>query len=910
VTIRNLDKIFRPQSVAVVGASDQPGKVGQAVLRNLRSGGFPGSIFPINAKRSTVQGLPAVARVGGLASPPDLAVICTPAATVPVVIRECGEIGTRGVIITSAGFREVGPEGRALEDQIRHEAARYEGLRIIGPNCLGVMAPHSRLNASFAAASPQAGHVAFLSQSGALCTSVLDWALEEEIGFSYFVSIGNMLDVGVGDLIDYFGSDPRTDSIVLYVESVDNARQFMSAARAFARRKPIVVYKAGRFAQSAKAAASHTGAMAGVDAVYDAAFQRAGAVRVSLVDDLFDCAELLARKRIPHGPRLAIVTNAGGPGVIATDALLTRQGTLATLTDDSLVKLNSLLPACWSHGNPVDVLGDAPPERFAEALDLVLADQGVDAALVMLTPQAMTEPTAAARAVGEVASRCHKPVLAVWMGAKSVREGVQVLNRLGVPTYNTPDHAVRSFMYLVSYARNLEILYETPRDIPIAFAVDKHLTRRRFEEVAAPLRNESGAAGLLASAASVLSEKSSKELLDAYGIPVTVPHLAPSADEAVKVAEFIGYPVVLKIASPDITHKTDVGGVVLNVANEAEVRATFQRMTRTASEKRPEARIEGVSIQRMIAVPDGVELILGSKQDPVFGAVMLVGAGGVTAELFQDRALGLPPLNERLARHMLQSLRSWPLLQGYRGKPGVNVDRLIEIIMRFSYLVADFPEITEIDINPLLVTPHDVVALDARMAIDRQRMASPVRPFSHLAIRPYPEQYVRQVTLTDGSELVLRPIKPEDEPRWHDLLASCSQESIWSRFRYLFKETTHEMATRFCYLDYDRELAIVAEVADGGVSNKLVGVGRLVADSDQRQAEYAVLVADGWQSHGLGGLLTDYCLEIARDWRLRQITAETSPDNVRMLAIFRDRGFELDHTVAHDVVMARKKLAG
>jgi acetyltransferase len=870
-------------------------------LQNLRSGGFSGAIYPINAKRSTVQGLPAVAHVGELAVPPDLAVICTPASTVPEVVRECGEIGTRGLIIISAGFREIGPEGRALEDQIRREAARYEGLRIIGPNCLGVMAPHSGLNASFAAGSPQAGHVAFLSQSGALCTSVLDWALEKEIGFSHFVSIGNMLDVGVGDLIDYFGCDATTDSIVLYVESIDDARSFMSAARAFARRKPIVVYKAGRFAQSAKAAASHTGAMAGVDAVYDAAFQRAGAVRVSLVDDLFDCAELLARKRIPKGPRLAIVTNAGGPGVMATDSLLSRQGTLATLSNDSLAKLNSLLPTCWSHGNPVDVLGDAPPERFASALESILADQAVDAALVMLTPQAMTEPTAAARVVGEVASRSPKPVLAVWMGGKSVRQGIEVLNRFGVPTYHTPDHAVRSFMYLVSYSRNLEILYETPRDVPMAFTVDRPLVRGRFDELVASLGNEGSGPP---PTASVLSEESSKELLDAYGIAVTLPLRARTAEEAVKVANLVGYPVVIKIASPDITHKTDVGGVALDVPNEAEVRATFQRVTLAAREKRPDAQIAGVTVQRMVAAPDGVELILGAKQDPVFGAVILVGAGGVTAELFQDRALGLPPLNERLARHMLESLRSWPLLQGYRGRPAVNIDRLIEIIMRFSYLVADFPEIAELDINPLLVTPQEVVALDARMAINRQRITRPGRPFNHLAIRPYPAEYERRVTLADGTECRLRPIKPEDEPLWHELLASCSRESIWSRFRYLFKETTHEMATRFCYLDYDRELAIVAEVeVEGG--KKLVGVGRLVADTDHQQAEYAVLVSDRWQSHGLGGLLTDYCLEIARDWQLRGVIAETSPANTRMLTIFRDRGFELDSTLAPDVILAR-----
>lgn len=897
--VRNLERIFRPQSVAVVGASDQPGKVGYTLLKNLVDAGFPGPIYPVNAKRPSVQGLPAVARISDLPSPPELAVICTPAPSVPAVVRECGDLGIRGIVVISAGFRETGPAGKALEEEIRRDAARYDGMRIIGPNCLGVIAPHSKLNASFAAATPPAGRVAFLSQSGALCTSMLDWALEEEVGFSYFVSIGNMLDVGVGDLIDYFGSDPTTDSIVLYVESITDARQFMSAARAFARQKPIVVYKAGRFAQSAKAAASHTGAMAGVDAVYDAAFQRAGAVRVMQVDDLFDCAELLARKRVPKGPRLAIVTNAGGPGVMATDALLARRGTLANLSERSLAALNAALPSSWSHGNPVDVLGDAPPERLAQALDIVLADEGVDAATVMLTPQDMTDPTGAALAAGEVAARYAKPVLAVWMGGHAVREGVQALNRLGVPTYQTPDHAVRSFMYLVSYANNLETLYETPRDVPLAFKLDRLAARRRFAEMAAALPSDGQA---------VLSEEDSKELLDAYGLPVTLPLRASTAEAAVEAAERIGYPVVLKIASPDITHKTDVGGVALNLTDAGQVRASFESVTRSARERRPQARISGVTVQRMLAPVAGVELILGAKQDPVFGAVILVGAGGVTAELFQDRALGLPPLNERLARRMLESLRSWPLLTGYRGRPAVNVERLIEIIMRFSYFVADFPEIVEIDVNPLLVAPEEAVALDARMVIDRGRLAEPPRPFSHLAIRPYPEQYVRPLEYAGGRAL-LRPIKPEDEPLWHELLANCSAESRWSRFRYLFKETTHEMASRFCFLDYDRELAIVAEVeADG--RKQLAGVGRLVADPDHQQAEYAVLVADRWQSHGLGGLLTDYCLEIARDWQIRRVTAETSPANVRMLTIFRDRGFELDRSIAPDVVMARKPLDG
>jgi acetyltransferase len=899
VPIRNLDKIFKPQRIAVIGASDQPGKVGYTVLHNLISAGFPGVVYPVNANRESVQGIQAYPHLSALPHPADLAVICTPASTVPDVVRQCGEVGTLGAIIISAGFREVGAEGRDLERRIRGEAAKFDGLRIIGPNCLGIIAPGRRLNASFAAATPPAGRIAFLSQSGALCTSVLDWALDKGIGFSYFVSVGNVLDVGVGDLVDYFGADPDTDSIVLYVESIDQTRQFMSAARAFARRKPIVAYKAGRFAAAAKAAASHTGAMAGVDAVYEAAFQRAGVVRVTEVDDLFDCAELLGRRRVPKGPRLAILTNAGGPGVMATDALLDRQGVLATLPDALLAKLNGLLPSCWSHGNPVDILGDAPPERFAAALKLLLADPAVDTVLVILTPQAMTDPTGAARAVGEVAAKAAKPVLAVWMGGRAVREGVQRLNDIGVPTYVTPWHAVRAFMYLVSYARNQEVLCETPRELPLGMEFDRAAARQQFE--AAVRRASPGIDPL------ILAEDDSKELLAAYGIPTTIPVRADSAVAAVDVARTIGFPVVLKIASPDITHKTDVGGVALNLADDGQVAGAFERIVASAKATRPDARIEGVTVQRMVAVPDAFELILGSKQDPVFGAVILAGMGGVTAELFQDRALELPPLNERLARRMLESLRSWPLLTGYRGRAAAKLDALVETLVRFSYLVADYPEIAELDINPLLATPDGVLALDARVVVDRQKAAEPLRRFAHLAIRPYPEEYERVIELVDGARVLLRPIKPEDEPLWHELLAACSVESLWSRFRYLFKETTHEMAARFCFIDYDRELAIVAELEEAG-RRMLAGVVRLVADPDHDQAEYALLVGDPWQGRGLGSRLTDYALEIARDWKVRRLTAETSPANARMLAIFKYRGFELDYRVAPDVVIARRSL--
>ena len=894
MSTQNLDKIFDPTRVAVIGASDTTTSVGYTVLRNLIGSGFRGVVYPVNPRRESVQGVHAYKDIRSLPKPPDLAVICTPASTVPGLVRELGEAGTRGLVIISAGFREIGEEGRKLERQVLEEQAKFPGMRILGPNCLGIIVPGLHLNASFAAATPGKGHIGFISQSGALCTSVLDWAIDEGIGFSYFVSVGNMLDVSMADLIDYFGSATQTQSIILYIESITEAREFMSAARAFARSKPIVAYKAGRYAESAQAAASHTGAMAGVDAVYEAAFERAGIERIFQIEDMFDCAELLARQQPAKGDRLAIITNAGGPGVMTTDALIDRAGTLAPFSEETLKKLNEVLPPFWSHGNPVDVLGDAPPERFAKALQIVLEDKGVDAVLVILTPQAMTDSTGTAQAVGQIAAKAHKPVLAAWMGGRTVSEGIQLLNEFKVPTYRTPEKAVRAFMHLVSYARSLQTLHETPRDIPVAFTLDRARLRGVFNTI-------------LTEGSEILSENVSKAFLEAYEIPVTKPYLARSADEAVEVARRCAYPVVMKIHSPQITHKTDVGGVVLNLSSDDAVRSTFDRMTRTAAEKRPDAQIVGVTVQKMITYPNSFEMILGTKKDPVFGAVIMVGMGGIAAEVFRDRALAMPPLNESLARRALESLKSWPLLRGYRGKPGANIDRLIEILMRFSYLVADYPEIKELDVNPLLVTPEDVIALDARVVIDRSLAAHAVRPYSHLAIRPYPDEFVTQRKLEDGTPIVLRPIKPEDEPMWHDLVASCSTQSLWFRFSYLFKQTTHEMATRYCFIDYDREIGIVAEVEENG-QRKLIGVGRLVADVNHETAEYAAIVVDRWHGHGLGGILTDYCLEVAKRWGVTRIVAETSKDNSRMLATFRNRGFTLNDTQEQDVVLVSKSI--
>jgi len=880
MAIKKLDSIFRPKRIALVGVSNTPDSVGGITLRNLVGGGFNGVVYPVNPRREAVFGIPCYPDVKSLPKTPDLAVIMTTAETVPQLVRDCGEAGIHGVIIMSAGFKEIGDNGKKLEEQVKAEKARFPDMRIVGPNCLGILVPGLNMNVSFAQTMPKKGHVAFISQSGALCTSVLDWAYESNIGFSNFVSIGNSMDVSFGDLIDYFGQDPNTKSIVLYVESIANARTFMSAARAFSREKPIIVYKSGRYPESAAAAASHTGAMASEDSVYDAVFRRAGLARVFEFGNIFDFTDLVGRKRIPKGNRLAIVTNAGGPGVMATDSLLSMGGSLVKLTEETMQKLNDYLPSFWSHGNPVDVLGDATPERFAKAAEIVLGDKEVDAVLVLLTPQAMTDPTATAQAIANMSKNTTKSIMTSWLGGAAMHEGIQILNQNGISNYPAPEQAIRAFMTLSDYSENQQILYETPREVPVSFQYDRNVLRQKYLTQVFPK-------------AKVLNEDDSKMLVNDYGIDTTHPTPAANEDEAVKIAGEKGYPVVLKIYSPDIIHKSDVGGVALNIENEEMVRATFRNMVKTAAEKRPEAKIEGVTVQKMVDTRDGIELIVGTKKDPVFGTVMLVGMGGTTAELFKDQRLEFPPLNEHLARQMLKSLKLYPLLKGWRGDAPKNIDKLIEVLIRMSYLAADYPEIEELDINPLIVTPEDVIALDARIVVDEELLTNPVKEYSHLIMRPYPESLIKEATLRDGTPITLRPIRPEDEPMWLELLGSCSKESIYHRFRYDFYFDSHEVASQFCFIDYDREIAIVAEHEKEDGNKELIGVGRLIADPDVEIMEYAVLITDKWQKKELGLTLTSYCLEIAKARDIKKLAAETTRDNKPMISVFRKLNFKI-----------------
>jgi acetyltransferase len=894
VSDRSLSAIFQPQRVAVVGA-ETGREMAETVLRNLVTAGFEGVVYPVSPGREAVDGIPAYDSLAALPARPDLVLVCSPAERAADEVRACGEAGVPGVAVLASGFRERGPEGAALQRELQSEAARHRGLRLLGPSSLGVIDPRLGLNASLLGPLPKPGRVAVVSHSGALAASILDWALESDVGLSCLISVGHMADVDVADVLDYLGEDAGTRAVVLYLESITNARRFMSAARAFTRRRPIVAFKAGRFPASAAAAATHTGSATGEDAVYDAAFERAGIVRVERIEDMFDSAELLARERTPRRAGLAIVTNAGGPGVMAADALLARGGWLAELSDATAARLAGVLGSTPRAGaNPVDIEGDAPPQRFADALAAVLPDDAVDAALVVLSPQPATDSTGTARAVIEARAESRKPVLAVWMGGRRVREAVRLLGDAGVAVWRYPERAVVAFMELVRYARNRDVLYETPRQLPMDHLPARGGSRKAIERACA----EHGA---------VLPEAPTKELLAAYGIDGTVPHPAATADEAVAVAERIGYPVVLKLHSPDVTHRTDVRGVETGLLRPESVRAAFGRIERALELFAPGARMDGVTVQRMADAP-GYELILGSRTDPVFGAVLIAGAGGVEAEMLGDTALGLPPLNERLARRMLERLRVWPLLVGHRGRPPVDLDALLETLMRFSHLVAEHPELAEVEVNPLLAGPAGTVALDARAVVDERALREPRARFSHLAILPYPEEYATSLELGDGTPVTLRPIRPEDEPAWHDMLASCSEETIHQRFRAMFRRTTHEMAARYCFIDYDRELAIVAELEDAAGRRRLAGVARLVADPDRRRAELAVLVADPWQGRGLGLTLTEFTLDVARRWGVESVFAETTPDNGRMIAVLERHGFAITSLHDEQIVLAERRV--
>jgi acetyltransferase len=903
---RPLDALFNPGSVAVIGASERPGSVGRTLLWNLLRSPFGGTVYPVNPRRHSVLGVHCYASVADLPEPVDLAVIATPAPGVPDVVAACAAAGVRAAIVISAGFREVGPEGAALEGRLR-DAVRGSGLRLLGPNCLGLMNPRSGLNASFAPSQPAAGHVGFLSQSGAICTAVLDWSRRQNVGFSAFVSMGSMLDVGWGDLITELGDDPATRSIVIYMEAIGDARSFLSAAREVALTKPIVLIKGGRSAEAARAAASHTGALAGSDAVLEAALRRCGVLRVERLSDLFDLAEVLAKQpRRPAGPRLAILTNAGGPGVLATDALVLSGGELASLDPATVAALDAVLPPHWSRANPIDILGDADPERYGRAIEIALADPNSDGLLVILTPQAMTDPAATAVRLRELAARSSKPLVASWMGGEEVAAGEDLLNQAGIATNDYPDAAARLFTALWRYSYNLRGIYETPALVPEA-----------SDQEPAAVQLDDGLAGLQRAQAEgreLLTEVEAKQVLAGAGIPVVDTRLAGTPEEAVAAAEAIGYPVVLKLNSATITHKSDVGGVRLDLAGPEAVADAYRTMAATVRERWGAEAFSGVSVQPMLPRDAGLELIVGSSLDPQFGPVILFGSGGTLVEVQRDSAVALPPLNTTLARRLMEQTRVYRALQGVRGGPPADLAALEQLLVRLSRLVLEQPAIREIDINPLLVLPGDprrpLVALDARILI--QPLAGEGCSLPRPAIRPYPSEYVRPWRLRDGTAVTIRPIRPEDEPLVVAFHRTLSEESVYYRYFHMMSlqhRTTHERLVRICFTDYERELALVVDRRDPtSGEHALLAVGRLSRVHGSNAAEFSMLVSDPYQKQGLGTALLGQLLRIGRDEGIERVTAEILHENGAMQRVCRKLGFQLRN--APEVVEAWVDLAG
>lgn len=888
-TRQPLDAIFAPKSVAVIGASEKSGSVGRTLLWNLISNPFGGTVYPVNPKRDSILGIKAYASLDSIPDAVDLAIIATPAPTVSQVIKDCTRKGVKGAIIISAGFKEIGEKGIALEQEIKAEAQAHN-LRIVGPNCLGVMNPHYGLNATFGSAMALPGNVGFISQSGALCTSILDWSFRENVGFSAFVSIGSMLDVNWGDLIDYLGDDPNTHSIVIYMESIGDARSFLSAAREVALTKPIIVIKSGRTSAAAQAAASHTGALAGSDDVLDAAFRRCGVLRVDTIDDLFNLAEILAKQPRPKGNRLTILTNAGGPGVLATDALIRKGGQLAELAPKTIQALNECLPTHWSHGNPIDILGDADPKRYESAIAQVAKDPNSDGLLVILTPQAMTNPTKIAESLCNFSQLQGKPLLASWMGGNSVEEGEKILNEANIFTLPYPDTATQVFNLMWHYSYNLQGIYETP-----ILGEGREHDYSKVDAILNHVRN---------SGRTLLTEYESKQLLAAYQIPTVETRLATTPEEAVSKAKAIGYPVVLKLSSETITHKTDVGGVKLSLKDATEVEAAYQQIQKSVS---PEY-FQGVTVQPMLKL-DGYELILGSSLDPQFGPVLLFGTGGSLVEVFQDRALALPPLNTTLARRMMEQTRIYQALKGVRGRETVDLEALEQLLVQFSQLVVEQPQIKEIDINPLLAQTPEAggsIALDARVVLHEEVTARP-KP----AIRPYPNHYITHWQLKDKTPVTIRPIRPEDEPLIRSFHATLSEESVYLRYAHLISQAhriTHTRLTRICFIDYDRELALVADYEDENGNHQILGVGRLSQIKGTHTAEFGMLISDPYQGQGLGTEFLRQLIRIAQQEELEGIVAYILPENRPMQKICQRLGFTVQKDSEEGMMVAKLAL--
>ena len=895
---RPLDVLFKPGSVAVIGATEREGSVGRALLSNLQIPAFHGKIYPVNPQHANILGLAAYPSIGDVPEPVDLAVIATPAATVPAMVGECVSAGVKSAIVISAGFREHGVEGQALEAQIAQEL-KCGHMRLLGPNCLGVMNARFGLNATFAQTIARPGNVAFLSQSGALQTAILDWSLREQVGFSAFVSTGSMLDISWGDLIDYFGDDPYTQSILIYMESVGDARAFLSAAREVTLTKPIIVLKAGKSDAGSDAAASHTGALAGSDDVLQAAFRRAGVVRVSSIADLFYMAEVLSKQPRPRGPRLTMLTNAGGPAVLATDALIAVGGELTTLSQKSIDALNDFLPAHWSHGNPIDILGDADPERYRRAAEIALADPNSDGLLVILAPQGLTNPAEVAERLKPHSHAHGKPLLASWMGGASVAPGEAILNAAGIPTFGYPDTAARIFTLMWRYTYNLRGIYETPvlADGPQEESEARAKIRIIIEQARSRGRT-------------LLTEYESKQILTLCGIPAVETRIAHNEDEAEAAAIAIGFPVVVKLHSETITHKTDVGGVKLNLGDTGAVRQAYRDIESSVTERAGRQSFQGVTVQPMWKLA-GYELIVGSATDAQFGPVMAFGSGGELVEVYRDRALALPPLNTTLAHRLLEQTLIFKALSGVRGRKPVDIATLEALLVRFGRLIVDNPAIKEADINPLLASANHIIALDARFVLHDKNVADSELPKP--AIRPYPVQYVFPWTMKNGVVVTLRPIRPEDEPLMVKFHGALSERSVFLRYfqwSKLSQRTAHDRLRRICFIDYDREMALVADHTSPETGeHEILAVGRLSKLHGRSTAEMALLVRDQYQRLGLGAELLRRLIQVARGEHLDSMQAYLLRENVEMRGLVEKLGFHVepaDETGVHPAFLNLK----
>ena len=887
--IENLNRIFNPKRIAVIGASDSEGSIGAKIFSNLTNAGYEGKVFPVNPYRQTVQGITAYPSISKVPDKIDLALIATPAHIVPQIVEECGKAEVAGVIIISAGLKETGEDGSNLEKQLREHQRKY-GIRIIGPNSFGVIRPKINLYATFGDKLASPGKIAFISQSAALCASALDWALEAQVGFSAVVSTGSVLDVDLGDLIDYFGIDAQTRSILLYVESITDGRKFISAARGSARNKPIVLIKAGRFKETSQATLCHSGSLAGEDVVYDAAFKRAGIVRVEAIRDLFNCAEALAMQPHPTGPNLTIITNAGGPAIMATDNLIARGGKLSPLNTETVEALKNALPPYCSISNPIDIYEEATLDRFRNVIDISLKGSKSSGFLIIYTPQGATKPVALAKTIVDLAKQTQKPILTALMGEDDrCWKARRILQGNGIPSFVTPEEAVSTFMYMYDYSRNLQLLYQTPEELhvekPNATSL-KGILRRAFCE-----------------GRQILTLPESMRFLDAYKIPAVKTLVARTPEEASVLSSELGYPVVLKALSPQITHKSKIGGVLLNVCSSSETKTLFEEIANRVKNYSRTAEFQGVSIQPMIH-EKGYELILGSKKDAQFGSTILFGMGGTATELFKDVSIGFPPLNQTLARRLIEDTAVFKHASSIAYP--LNVKLLEEILVKFSQLVTDFPEIKEVDINPLIAHGNSVVAVDARIMIEWERMMREVAEHHEKRlIASYPKKYVALRRLKNETPVSLRPIKPEDEERFNELLKSLSAESMRFRFFEIIKEMSHETLTRYCNLDYDREIAIIAELQE---KNKpVIGAVRLIVEPGRKSGEFAVLVGDEWQGLGLGSKLMDLLAEVGKDMRVNKIYGYVSAYNYKMLQLCKKKGFKVE-TLDEETVIATLSL--